>query len=271
MIYAFKMHKISYYKYLFLSLNMVFFCSQSIEIQPKVTVPINHLDSLPFDLLGYILGFMEVKEVNRFLRTAKKYYNSKPLTSSVMTQIHSRYFPPLMPVENWMYSARDIGTPTASAVLRDYVIGHPEEAVFLHSRFGWAVAHNQEREVKIFKNAGADLNSIIDVQIRETVFLNLSQDFCKLKHLISFLDAGADINSTDKFGNNVLMRMIRDNRQECILQGVLFLVEHINLNYTNHNGETAFQLAVNKGYGQITQAIMKASIKLSDNNSIQRL
>ena len=261
------MSKMNYLRLYFLS--FLFISTFAVSMQQPVTVAQqNAFDVLPDELVGYTLGFLYQPHKNpgttyivRFLRAAKKYYFSQQLTSYLMNQMRINN-----PIHlgsdaggnNWLQSAFDLGTPSATSILKSHLVNKPDELYAAHIHYAYMLNENS-RIASILKQVGADLNTPVN-ENGETAFLVVAKESLIVEYLKKMLAAGAEINTIDKQGDNVLMAIIRSAGEEKrLLPCVEFLLaQGVNILQQTPNGETAYGLARWLQYLKVAEKIKNA-------------
>lgn len=248
-------------------LSLLFISMPAMEM--PVGVPANAFDRLPKAVLGYTLGFLfnpysasGAKDIIQFLRTSAKYYRSHELMGAIMHEMRIKnhfHFNHLFAspdnIDSWKQIMFMLGTSTATAEFRNHLLKNPQEWGSIHIDYGLMLKH-ESRLAKLLKNAGADLNIPVN-EWGETAFFVVAKTSYDSDHLQKMVAAGANINTIDSTGNNVLMALIRSaGVEEKILPCADFLItKGINVSQQTPNGETAYGIACWLQYLKVAEKI----------------
>ena len=252
---------------------------QSKQLSPVVAGSQNYFDVLPNDIKAQILAELYdfsrpigTKSILRFLRTAKKYYNDQDLTPKLMHAISRRYgadfrYAGIKPDDRFMQITFDLGTPLAISFLKDYYKTSPQSLANANEHFYYRARENNYRILRILKLAGADINAYKDKETGENAFSGAWR-FTDSKNLPAklrfLLYLGADINSLDKDGDNLLANFFcRPFHSEYIyFLSAKLLIEHgINFRQRNTWRKSAFSYATEFGFRSIVSLMQQQEEK----------
>ena len=229
----------------------------------------DYFDVLPKDIKAQILAELYCsagnKYVLRFLRTSKKYYGDPDLTYKLIyTMTHDFQG---NRGERVMQIALDLGTPHAVSFLREYYKTNPAALACPNEHFFYQARDNNYRVSRILKLAGVDINAYRDAS-GDNAFLaarhiEYYEDLpAKLRYLLYL---GADINSMDRSGNNLLAYLIFDCRdfseQYFFLSAKLLIGQGINFNQQNKAGKSAFSYATRFGFHKVVRLMQQQEEK----------
>lgn len=239
--------------------KLFFFCLSFITIQtfcmemPVAVEQSDHFDALPVEVTCHILEYLYVphknpgtKQIIRFFRSAKKFYYSQELSGHIMHMLQG--IKPVDPKQDKFYKEVDIlfeiGTPAALQVFKD-TLNSTRDKWKVDLLFGHLLASDEKRKVCLLQSLGADLNSNFQGIDGRSVFIELAgQYYPDSNNIEKFIAAGANINSVDAYGSNILIHIIRSVEEQKALPVVRLLIQKgINLNHLTVAGRSAAAIA----------------------------
>lgn len=240
---------------------------QSVSVVPQTEL----FDTLPTECTVNILGYLYepnknsgTRQIIRFLRTAKKFYQSEMLAAHIMHLLQglNKNDPGKDRVYQEFGALAELGTPTAMTVFKNSV-SSSRDMWKVHVLFGYMLALDERRKACILQFAGADLNADYGGMNECSVFLELAKHYYPdAKNIQKFLEAGADINSTDAYGSNILIHIIRNVEEQHALYVVRLLIQKgIHINHLTVAGRSAAAIAQINGKYLIQREIEDAGGK----------
>lgn len=181
-----------------------------------------------------------LRQIIHFLRTSRmRYYNNAEFTEELLKNLYQkqqkkRFREGL----SFAHIAANLRTPIAGCALKNYLIAHPQERDEVERIFYYNMELDRQW-LKVLADSGININTGIG---GENALLGWARSSSYVTAISNLLSLGADINSTNKDGNDALMLLIK-NHGDAAFETAKYLLESGIGFHMNKEDQSAISIA----------------------------